>query len=93
MLRNLHQFAPEANFYTNTGDILTSEELRQSKQKIGVKKIGFRKAKSERSANNYGREFWAWIFLGGLKSWKNKAQKLAEKFAIKIRWEIRRQFS
>ena len=37
VLRNLHQFSPEANFYTNTGDILTSEELRQSKQKIGVK--------------------------------------------------------
>ena len=29
-----------------------------SKQKIGVKKDGFVKAKSERNADNSGREFW-----------------------------------
>ena len=32
-------------------------------------------------------------FLGGLKPWKNEAEKFSEKFAIKIRWEIRRWFS
>ena len=33
------------------------------------------------------------IFLGGLGPWKKKAEKLAEKIAIKYRREIHRQFS
>ena len=35
--------------------------------------------KLERNADKFGREFWAWIFLVGLKIWKNKAEKSAEK--------------
>ena len=37
----------------------------------------------------FGREF---LFGGGLKPWKNKAEEFAENFAIKSRWKIRRQF-
>ena len=36
--------------------------------------------KLERNADEFGREFWACIFWEDLKSWKNKAEKFAEKF-------------
>ena len=49
------------------------------KQNIGMKNVGFEKVKLERNADNSGREFWARIFCGGLKPWKNKAEKFAEK--------------
>ena len=54
---------------------------------------GCEKVKLERNADKFGREFWAWIFGGGLKPWKNQVNKLcgknspskfAEKFAGKF---------
>ena len=44
----------------------------------------------ERNADNSGREFWAWIFWGCLKSWKKRTrqQNSQKKFAIKFCWEI-----
>ena len=33
----------------------------------------------ERNAEDFGREFWAFIFGGCLKPWKNKATKFADK--------------
>ena len=55
---------------------LEEEILVPRKQKIGVKtKIVFKKVKLEKNADNFGREYWG----GGLKPWKNKADKFAEK--------------
>ena len=58
-------------------------------RKSAWEKIGFEKVKLERNAD----KFWAWIlgvnFWGGGLGRKN----LREKFAIKIRGKIRRQFS
>ena len=59
------------------------------KQKIAVNKFWVQ----ESEIGEECRQFWTWIlgvnFLGGLKPWKNKAEKIA----IKIRSEFRRQFS
>ena len=57
------------------------------KQKIGVKKRVKKYVELERTADN-------WVnFLGDLKPWRNKPERFAEKFAIKIHWEIRQDFS
>ena len=55
--------------------------------------FGFKKVKLERNADNSGREFWAWIFRVARNPGKTRPKNSLSKFAIKIRWEIRRQFS
>ena len=65
------------------------------KQKIAVHKFWVQ----ESEIGEECRQFWTWIlgvnFLGDLKPCKNQAEKFAIKIrgAIKIRWEIRQQFS
>ena len=55
--------------------------------------FGFEKVKLERNADNFGREFWAWIFWVAWTPGKTRPKNSLSRFAIKIRWEIRRQFS
>ena len=55
--------------------------------------FGFKKVKLGRNADNSGREFWAWIFWVAWNPGKTRLKISLSKFAIKIRWEIRRQFS
>ena len=55
--------------------------------------FGFKKVKLERNADNSGREFWAWIFWVAWNPGKTRPKNSLSKFAIKICWEIRRQFS
>ena len=54
---------------------------------------GFKKVKLESNADNSGREFWAWILGVAWNPGKTRPKNSPSKFAIKIRWEIRRQFS
>ena len=55
--------------------------------------FGFKKVKLERNADNSGREFWAWIFGVAWNPGKTRPKNSLSKFAIRIRWEIHRQFS
>ena len=44
-------------------------------QKIGVKRFGLKNAILKRNADNFGPEF----LRGGLKPWRNEAEKFARK--------------
>ena len=53
------------------------------------------KLKNVKLERNFGRLFWAWIFLGG-GCWnpgETRPKNSRENIAIKIRWDIRRQLS
>ena len=69
---------PNSNLSMCTSTFATTLESHDfglpCKQKISVNKFGFEKVKLERNADDFGRESG-----GGLKPWKNKAEKFAEK--------------
>ena len=64
------------------------------KQKVGVKTFWVWESEIGEECRQCWAWILAWIFLGGeLKSWKTRPTNSQRNFAIKIHWEIRRQFS
>ena len=97
-------WCPHGMLYNNTTDYITEKSIQNQVCNVQmlVSRISrkspwinfwFKKVKLERNADNSGREFWAWIFWVAWNPGKTRPKNSLSKFAIKIRWEIRRQFS
>ena len=95
---NIHNFKESKSFYEpflKTIRFVTWPQLLVSpvSRRSPWINFGFKKVKLERNADNSGREFWAWIFWVAWNPGETRPKNSLSKFAIKIRWEIRRQFS